>query len=86
VPGVEAVGASNNIPLGGGGGGANVLIEGQPAAPGEEPGIYYTGVTADWLRALGIRPTAGRVLTEGEAGSRSAVALVNQTRSGAASA
>jgi putative ABC transport system permease protein len=79
VPGVQAVGASNNIPLGGGGGGANVLIEGQPVAPGEEPGIFFTGITADWLRTLDVRPTAGRGLTAGEAGSRSAVALVNAT-------
>jgi putative ABC transport system permease protein len=79
VPGVEDAAASNTIPLGGGGGGGNILIEGRPVAPGEEPGIFYTGITAGWFRALGIQLAAGRSFTDGEAGARSAVAVVNQT-------
>ncbi len=79
VPGVEAVGASNLIPLGGGGSGGRMLIEGRATAPGEEPQIYFTGITQDFFRALGVEPTAGRGLTAAEAGERSAVAVVNQT-------
>jgi putative ABC transport system permease protein len=79
VPGVEAVGASNLIPLGGGGSGGRMLIEGRAVAPGEEPQIYYTGITERFFQAVGVEPLAGRGLTAAEARERSAVALVNET-------
>ncbi len=79
VPGIESAGASNLIPLGGGGGGGRVLIDGRPVTPGEEPFIYYTGVTEHFFDALGLQPFAGRGLSAAEAGEKSAVAVVNET-------
>jgi putative ABC transport system permease protein len=78
VPGVEAVSASNNIPLGGGGGDGRVIVEGRDAAPDEEPFIFWSGVTPHFLEAVGLRPSSGRTFTEAEGFSRSGVALVNQ--------
>ncbi|HEX7186020.1 MAG TPA: ABC transporter permease [Thermoanaerobaculia bacterium] len=79
IPGVEAVGASNNVPLGGGGGGGAVLFEGRPVTPGEEPLIYWAGVTPHFFRALGVPVKRGRDFNDEEGSKRSGVALVNET-------
>jgi putative ABC transport system permease protein len=79
LPGVVAAAASNLIPLGGGGSGGRVAIEGKPVNQGEERRIFWTGVTAHWLRTLGLSLVAGRDFTEREAADSSAVALINQT-------
>ena len=42
---VKAAGASNLIPLDGGGGSSPVQIEGVAVEPGREPRTYYAGVT-----------------------------------------
>ena len=42
---MQAAFASNFVPLGAGGGGGNVIVEGQAVARGEEPGITFIGAT-----------------------------------------
>jgi putative ABC transport system permease protein len=79
IPGVEAVSASNNIPLSGGGGDGPVAVEGRSFPRGEEPDIFWTGVGPHFLSAIGLKPLSGRSFTDAEGGARSHVALVNQT-------
>ena len=79
LPGVAYAGASNLVPLTGGGSGATVGIEGKAVAPGAEPHAAYTGVTAHYLRALGVPLLAGRDLGDGEAAELRPVAVVNAT-------
>jgi putative ABC transport system permease protein len=77
VPGVIAAGASNLIPLDGGGGQSRVEIPGRTVEAGKEPRLYYAGVTARYLDTLGLAPIKGRLLTRQEAESKSRVAVVN---------
>jgi hypothetical protein len=79
LPGVEAASASNNIPLGGGGGGGRVLIEGKDFPRGEEPFIYYAGVTPNFFKVIGLRLTSGQSFADQEGYEVSGVAVVNQT-------
>jgi putative ABC transport system permease protein len=79
LPGVVGAAASNNIPLSGGGSGGDVAIEGKPVNPGDERGIFWTGVTAHWFRTLDVPVRQGRDFTEREAAESSAVAVINQT-------
>ena len=78
LPGVHAAFASNLIPLSGGGGFAHILIDGRAFPKGEEPGIGYVGVSPHMLQTLGLTVVRGRELTETEAMTRSAVAVINQ--------
>ncbi len=77
LAGVQAAFASNLIPLSGGGF-ANVLIDGRAFTKGEEPGIGYVGVSPHMLKTLGLTIVRGRELTDTEAMTKSAVAVVNQ--------
>jgi len=79
LPGVQAATVSNEIAIDGGGGESTVLVEGRPAARGEEPRIFYSGVTAHWFRTLGVRVIKGRDLTDAEGADSSPVAVINQT-------
>jgi putative ABC transport system permease protein len=79
LPGVQAAFASNFVPLGGGGGGANVIVEGRTVARGEEPGIAFIGVTPHLRQALNVSLISGRDLTELEETTKTPVAVVNQT-------
>ena len=78
LAGVQAAFASNLVPLSGGGGFANVLIDGRAFPKGEEPGVGYVGVTPHMLKTLGLTPVRGRELTDTEAMTKSAVAVINQ--------
>ena len=78
LPGVQGAFASNLVPLSGGGGFTRMLIEGRAFSKGEEPGIGYVGVSPHMLKTLGLTVTRGRELTETEAMTKSAVAVVNQ--------
>jgi putative ABC transport system permease protein len=80
LPGVEAAFSSNMVPLGGGGGGARVVVDGYPVEAGQEPGIGFTGVTPRFMETLGL-PVRGRTFTSTEGWSASPVALVNETMS-----
>jgi hypothetical protein len=66
VPGIETVSASNNISLGGGGGSGRILVEGKDFPRGEEPNVFYTGVTPHFFQAIGLQPTSGRSFTDQE--------------------
>lgn len=79
VPGIAAVSVSNNIALSGGGGGDSILIDGKAFERGKEPEIFYAGVTAHFLRALGVPLLQGRGFTDRESLERSRIAVVNQT-------
>jgi len=78
VPGVEAVSASNNIPLGDGGGGGRILVAGKDFARGEEPNVFYAGVTPHFFQAIGKQLLSGRSFTEQEGAAVSGVAVINQ--------
>ena len=45
LSGVQSAFASNFVPLGAGGGGGNVIVEGHTVPRGEEPGITFIGAT-----------------------------------------
>jgi putative ABC transport system permease protein len=79
LPGVEQAGASNLVPLDGGGEGALVAIEGREMPRGAEPSILYAGVTSHFFRSLGAALLAGRGFTDREAGERTPIAVVNAT-------
>jgi putative ABC transport system permease protein len=79
LPGVQAAFASNLVPHSGGGGWANVLVDGRSFPKGEEPGIGYVGVTPRMLKTLGLTIVRGRELTDTEAMTRSSVAVINQS-------
>jgi putative ABC transport system permease protein len=80
LPGVVSATASNQIPLGGGGGGAQLEIEGKPIANrADAPFVGWTGVTAHWFGTLGIPLLSGRPLDEAEARTKSPVAIINES-------
>jgi putative ABC transport system permease protein len=78
VPAVQAVFASNMVPLGGGGGGASIAIEGRPVEGADEPIIDFIGVTSQMLPALGLSLLRGREFTDTESLTRQPLAVVNQ--------
>jgi putative ABC transport system permease protein len=77
VPGVQAAFASNFVPLSGGGGGGDVVIDGRPVEPGEA-GIAFIGVTPGFTRTLGLPLLHGRDFTETEGVSHVPVTVINQ--------
>jgi putative ABC transport system permease protein len=79
IPGIEAVGVSNNIPLSGGGDGDAILIDGKAFERGHEPEIFFAGVTAHFFRTLGAPLLQGRGFTDREGSERSGLAVVNRT-------
>ncbi len=79
LPGVRSAFASNLVPLGNGGGGGTVIVDGRPALTGDQSGISFIGVTPHFNATLGITKTRGRDFTDAEGWSHSPVAIVNQT-------
>lgn len=79
VPGIEEVAASNLTPLDGGGSSGGLLLQGRPVPAGEEPTLYWTGITPHFFRTLDLSMLRGRALTDREGMERSPVALVNES-------
>ena len=79
LPGVQAAFASNWVPMGSGGGGGRVIVEGSAVEAGREPGIALMSVTPHMLRTLDVGLVAGRDMSDAEGATRTPVALVNQT-------
>jgi len=69
LPGVVSAFASNMVPLGGGGGGNQVIPEGVAITPGQEPYSQYFGTTPHVFKTLNVPLVAGRDLTDAEVAS-----------------
>jgi len=66
-------------PLSGGGTDANFAIEGQPPAePDHRPVAWYSSVTPDYLRAMGVRLLRGRELSERDDADAPKVVLISE--------
>ncbi len=79
VPAVQAVFSSNLVPLGSGGGGASIAIEGRAPDGKDEPTISFIGVTSQMLPTLGLSVLRGRDFTDTESVTRQPLAVINQT-------
>lgn len=79
LPGVEAAGVANTLPLVG----DWVLsfeIEGRPAVPAsDQPDTNYYAVSPDYFRAMGIRVVRGRGFTAHDDAKAPHVALISET-------
>jgi putative ABC transport system permease protein len=78
LPGVQAAFASNFVPLGGGGSGGDVLVEGKSYESGKEPSITFVAASPHLRQTLGVALVSGRDLTEAEEVTRTPVAIINQ--------
>jgi len=80
LPGVEAAGAVSTLPLSGGGTDTSFLIEGRPQPDANrEPVSHYAKVTPDYFRAMGIKLSRGRVITDADTIDAPKVAVISET-------
>jgi putative ABC transport system permease protein len=80
VPGVEAAGVVNHLPLGGSNSSTSFLLEGQPEPPpGRENEARYRVCSPRYFETLGMRLAAGRAFTEQDAANAPPVVIVNRT-------
>jgi predicted permease len=78
IPGVEAAGAINTLPLSKGPT-FGFRIEGRPLlTPDKWPGANYRIVSSDYFRAMNIPVTQGRAFTDRDKEGAPMVALINQ--------
>jgi predicted permease len=79
LPGVQAAGATNHLPLAGDLWGWHFAIEGRPKPrPGEEPGAVYRMVTPGYFSAMRLPLVRGRDLTEADNVTAPGVVIVNE--------
>ena len=79
MPGVVSAAASTGIPLSGGGGASNFVIEGQPApAAGHEAITRTRSVTPAFFQTMGMALRRGRYLTEQDDEKALRVVIVNE--------
>jgi putative ABC transport system permease protein len=80
LPGVQAAGATNFLPLTGFWGTVTFTVEGQPLPnPGDEPEADNRTATPGYFRTMGIRLIEGREFTEQDRQGTQKVLLVNET-------
>lgn len=80
LPGVDAVGSTNTVPLSGLDGDVNFDIEGRPIQrPGEENILWLRRVTPNYFETIGIRIVRGRAFTPSEDREAPRVIIVNET-------
>jgi putative ABC transport system permease protein len=79
LPGVQAAGATNSLPMGGDMVLAFVVQGRAPLPPGAGQSTNFYGVNADYFRAMGIRLLRGRLLNERDTRDSPHVAVINET-------
>ena len=77
VPGVESASDANILPLTGSGWNNEVWMDG--ADPGRTQSTYFSRVSADYFKTLGITLLAGRDFNAGDAPNAPKVAIVNES-------
>jgi predicted permease len=79
LPGVQAAGAINHLPLAGDLWGWHFEIEGRPKPrPGEKPGAVYRMVTPGYFSAMRLPLIRGRDITEADNVTAPGVVIVNE--------
>ena len=79
LPGVQAAGAINHLPLAGDLWGWHFAIEGRPKSrPGEKPGAVYRMVTPGYFSAMRLPMIRGRDITEADNVTAPGVVIVNE--------
>lgn len=78
IPGVTAVGMTDQLPLGLGGSDRGVGVPGYEFAEGELRSIMYNLVTEGYVEAMGVRLLEGRTFTRQDDGSGPPVLIINQ--------
>jgi len=80
LPGVEAAGIIDSIPLGGTGNVFGFAIEGAPPAPIDNPpDAEAYRASGEYFKAMGIPLKRGRLFTKQDTAEAPAVALINET-------
>ena len=79
LPGVQSAFASNFVPLGAGGGGGRIEVDGVATERGKEPSISFIAATPHFRKTLGVSLVHGRDMTDAEGVARDPVALINQS-------
>ncbi|HTT17402.1 MAG TPA: ABC transporter permease [Candidatus Sulfotelmatobacter sp.] len=79
LPGVEAAGAINHLPLAGDSWGWPFVVEGRPKPrPGETPTAIYRMVTPGHFQSMRLPLIRGRDVTEADTASAPGVVLINE--------
>ena len=79
LPGVEAAGVTDDLPLSGGGSTQPVAFEGRPTPPmSEQPEVAVRMITPGYLEAMRIPLVRGRRFEDGDILGRQPVALVSR--------
>jgi putative ABC transport system permease protein len=78
MPGVESVGATNDLPFAGSRTSTSFDIEARPLAPGETRQSDYRTVSPAYMRTMRMRLLAGREFSEHDSHDAPLVAIVNQ--------
>ncbi|MBX3278865.1 MAG: ABC transporter permease [Acidobacteria bacterium] len=78
LPGVEAAGMINMLPLVQSGFNGDVNVEGRPEfAPGQSPLVEYRAVSPDYFRALGVPLIAGRFFNAADQAGAAPAVIIN---------
>jgi putative ABC transport system permease protein len=79
LPGVEAASATATLPLGGGGWGRSLTVEGFPVlSVGQAPMIQHTVVTPGYFRTMGIPLLSGRDFNDADAKDSPNVTIIDE--------
>ncbi len=80
LPGVQAVGAADAVPMTAGGGSFGFTIQGRPTPPAQDwPIADWVSATPGYFETLRLRAVRGRLLEERDNNQVPDVALVNET-------
>ncbi len=79
LPGVQSAAAVSSLPLAGSDSDAGFVIEGRPAPqPNQEPVAWYSSVSHDYFRTVGMRLIAGREFTERDHENSPRVVIISE--------
>ncbi len=79
IPGVQAVGATSNLPLSGGNNHLTFIIEGRQAALlSDEPAADWRAISPDYFNVMGIRLMNGRAFSASDRKGTSEVIIINE--------
>jgi putative ABC transport system permease protein len=79
LPGVQSVGAVNNLPLGINSNASSFTIDGRPAErPGEQPMAFFDAISPSYFRTMGIQLLKGRNITTQDFATGAPVVVISE--------